>query len=65
MGATIITATFLFTSKDRAVAEMFDDVPHEDMNKVSVFRTYNINNVNPQKKLVFNNCVIKTFSVSI
>jgi hypothetical protein len=43
MGAAI---TFLFTSKDRVVTKIFVDVPHEDMNKVSVFCTYNINNVN-------------------
>jgi len=43
-GATIITTTFLSTSTDREVAEMFSAVPPENMNMISVFCTYNINN---------------------
>jgi hypothetical protein len=43
-GATIITTTFLSTTTDRAVAESYSAVPDGDMNKISVFCTYNINN---------------------
>jgi hypothetical protein len=45
-GATIITTTFLSTTTDRAVAEIFSAVPAEHMNKISVFCIYNINNTN-------------------
>jgi hypothetical protein len=44
-GATIITTTFLSTTADRAAAESFSAVPDGDMNKISVFCTYNINNI--------------------
>jgi hypothetical protein len=43
-GATIITTTFLSTTTDRAVAKSYSAVPDGDMNKISVFCTYNINN---------------------
>jgi hypothetical protein len=42
--ATIITTTFLSTSTNREVAESFSAVPVGDMNMISAFCTYNINN---------------------
>ncbi|CAF1044748.1 unnamed protein product [Rotaria sp. Silwood1] len=43
-GATIITTTFLSTSTDPIVAELFCTVHPEDMISISIFCTYNINN---------------------
>jgi hypothetical protein len=44
-GATIITTAFLSTSQDPAVAKAFSAVPPENMNDISLFSIYNINNV--------------------
>jgi hypothetical protein len=43
-GATIITTTFLSTHTEPFVAELFSAVPDGNMNMISVFYTYNINN---------------------
>jgi hypothetical protein len=43
-GATIITTTFLSTSTNHFVAELFSTVPPGNMNMISLFCTYNVNN---------------------
>jgi hypothetical protein len=52
-GATIITTAFLSTSKDPTVAEAFSALPPEIMNEISLFSTYNINNVNRHTAIDF------------
>jgi hypothetical protein len=54
-GATIITTTFLSTSINRNVAEIFGDVPPGNMNKISVFYTYNVNNTHRHTALDLRN----------
>jgi hypothetical protein len=58
-GATIITTTFLSTSTDREVAEIFSAVPPGNINMISLFCTFNINNTHRHTALDLKNISVR------
>jgi hypothetical protein len=58
-GATIITTTFLSTSTDHEVAEIFSAVPPGNINMISLFCTFNINNTHRHTALDLKNISVR------